>query len=49
MLQYTELKWAHLLIDDLFNDTTIISNYIVSNGRMINERMERMWNEVVVA
>jgi hypothetical protein len=31
-----------------FNDTVSSSDYVASNGRMINE-LERIWKEAVVA
>jgi hypothetical protein len=50
----SELKfegfWRYLFIYSLFNDAFSISDYITSNERMIvNNELERMWNEVVVA
>jgi hypothetical protein len=37
-----------LRICDLFNDAVSNPDFIVSNGRMINE-LERIWKEAVVA
>jgi hypothetical protein len=39
-----------ILIYNLFNDAFSISDYIASNERMIvNNELERMWKEAVVA
>jgi hypothetical protein len=40
----------YLFIHSLFHDAFSISDYIVSNERMIvNNEMERLWKEAVVA
>jgi hypothetical protein len=41
---------AYLFICSLFNDAFSISDYTASNERMIvNNELERMWKEAVVA
>jgi hypothetical protein len=39
---------TYLVISCLFNDTVSSSDYIASNDR-VNNKLEIIWNEVVVA